>query len=106
MTVGMIWHSIKLRREKPFLTYTSTTQEFSLPRPGMRFPGDRVEGFVVLDKSRQEQRPCLELRIRTRSFGARRLLRVDTRGQLQPIIRLIESETGLSVLDGRSVAKV
>jgi hypothetical protein len=53
-----------------------------------------------------EERPCLELRIRTRKVGARRVMRVETRHQLQPIIQLVESETGLSVLFNQSRAKV
>jgi hypothetical protein len=106
MTVGMIWHGIRLRREKPILTYASATQKFSLPRQGALFDRAQVEGFVVLDKSRQEQRPCLELRIRTRTVGAPKLIRVETRRQLEPIIRLLESETGLSVSSNHSSAKV
>jgi hypothetical protein len=105
-TVGMIWHCIRLRREKPILSYASATQQFSLPRQRVVFDRAQIEGFVVLDKSRQEERPCLELRIRTRKVGARRVMRVETRRQLQPIIRLVESETGLNVLFDQSRAKV
>jgi hypothetical protein len=106
MTVGMIWHFIRLRREKPILSYASVTQQFSLPRQSVVFDRAQIEGFVVLDKSQMEERPCLELRIRTRKVGARRVMRVETRHELQPIIQLVESETGLSVLFNQSRAKV
>jgi hypothetical protein len=106
MTMGMIWHCIRLRRQKPLLSYASATQQFSLPRQSVVFDRAQIEGFVVLDKSQKEERPCLELRIKARNLGARRVMRVETRHELEPIVRLLESETGLNVLFNHSRAKV